>query len=159
MKLAAVSVLLALSLTVKLGIAATIRDDMGGLLGGYLLKFAAIPVIIERPRTPKGPGMCRSRSRFPAISMAIPASWLIVIISLEPIFTGPVKFERASRSDPSRHSSMYRNERVCSPSPQISISPPGSASATFRQIAAGTFSLPPVQVSRAAQRHCDSGRS
>jgi hypothetical protein len=43
MKLAAVSVLLALSLTVKLGIAATIRDDMGGLLGGYLLKYRAPP--------------------------------------------------------------------------------------------------------------------
>src|ERR1022692_2465265 len=39
-----------------------------------------------------------------------------------------------------------RNERVCSPSPQISISPRSSASATLRHSAAGAFSLPPAHV-------------
>lgn len=38
------------------------------------------------------------------------------------------------------------NDRVCCPSPQISISSPSLASATFRQMAAGAFSLPPVHV-------------
>jgi len=35
---------------------------------------------------------------------------------------------------------------VCSPSPQISISPPSSVSATLRHKAAGAFSRPPSQV-------------
>src|ERR1022692_1637825 len=35
---------------------------------------------------------------------------------------------------------------VCSPSPQISISPRSSASATLRHSAAGAFSLPPAHV-------------
>ena len=34
---------------------------------------------------------------------------------------------------------MYKNDRVCLPSPQISIDPPSFASATFRQRAAGAF--------------------
>jgi hypothetical protein len=40
---------------------------------------------------------------------------------------------------------MYMNERVCSPSPQISISclPESLAAMTLRQIAAGAFSRPP----------------
>ena len=44
-----------------------------------------------------------------------------------------------------RQSSIYMKLRVCSPSPQISIScrPESFASATLRQIAAGAFSRPP----------------
>ena len=40
---------------------------------------------------------------------------------------------------------MYMKLRVCSPSPQISISlsPPSCAAITLRQIAAGAFSRPP----------------
>ena len=40
---------------------------------------------------------------------------------------------------------MYMNERVCLPSPQISISclPESLASMTLRQMAAGAFSRPP----------------
>ena len=40
---------------------------------------------------------------------------------------------------------MYMKLRVCSPSPQISISslPASCACATLRQIAAGAFSRPP----------------
>ena len=43
---------------------------------------------------------------------------------------------------------MYMKLRVCSPSPQISISclPESLASATLRQIAAGAFSRPPSKV-------------
>ena len=43
---------------------------------------------------------------------------------------------------------MYMKLRVCSPSPQTSISwwPESFASATLRQIAAGAFSRPPVQL-------------
>ena len=43
---------------------------------------------------------------------------------------------------------MYMNERVCLPSPQISISclPVIFASITLRQMAAGAFSRPPSQV-------------
>src|ERR1039458_9488833 len=40
------------------------------------------------------------------------------------------------RISPSTQSSTYMNERVCSPSPQTSISSGSPASATFRQIAA-----------------------
>ena len=49
---------------------------------------------------------------------------------------------------PATQSSMYMNDRVCSPSPQTSTrwSPDRHASATFRQIAAGAFSRPPCQV-------------
>ena len=49
---------------------------------------------------------------------------------------------------PSTQSSMNMKLRVCSPSPQISISwlPEICASATLRQIAAGAFSRPPVHV-------------
>ena len=51
-------------------------------------------------------------------------------------------------SVPFRQSSMYMKLRVCSPSPQISISclPDSFASITLRQIAAGAFSRPPSQV-------------
>ena len=50
--------------------------------------------------------------------------------------------------EPLAQSSMYMKLRVWVPSPQISISclPEDSASSTFRQIAAGAFSRPPVQV-------------
>jgi len=43
---------------------------------------------------------------------------------------------------------MKQNDRVCSPSPQISTSylPASFAIATFRQIAAEAFSRPPSQV-------------
>ena len=46
---------------------------------------------------------------------------------------------------PSMQSSMYMKLRVCSPSPQISISclPASLAAITLRQIAAGAFSRPP----------------
>ena len=49
---------------------------------------------------------------------------------------------------PRTQSSMYMKLRVCSPSPQISIScsPVIAASAILRQIAAGAFSRPPFQV-------------
>ena len=49
---------------------------------------------------------------------------------------------------PYRQSSMYVKLRVCSPSPQISISllPESFASITLRQSAAGAFSRPPSQV-------------
>jgi len=98
-----------------------------------------------RPRTPNGPGMWRFLSFLPAMSITASASWLIDTISSEPTLNGPVWLERIRVRVPSVHSSMYRNERVCSPSPQISISP-FLDSATLRQIAAGAFSLPPAQV-------------
>ena len=49
---------------------------------------------------------------------------------------------------PPTQSSTYMKLRVCSPSPQIGMvcSPVIAAVATLRQIAAGAFSRPPVQV-------------
>ena len=62
-----------------------------------------------------------------------------------PMFSGSTMSLWASRIVPSVQSSMYMNERVCSPSPQISISclPESLAAITLRQIAAGAFSRPP----------------
>jgi len=101
-----------------------------------------------RPRTPSGPGMCLIRRFLPAISMTSLASALIVIISSDPMFTGPVKLDSTSRRIPSIHSSTIRKDRVCSPSPHSNISPPSDVSATLRQSAAGAFYLPPRHVPR-----------
>src|SRR6187399_2185852 len=70
----------------------------------------------------------------------------MVTISSDPIFTGPVKSDFINRRTASTHSSTYKNERVCWPSPHTSISPPSGVSAAFRHIAAGAFSFPPFHV-------------
>jgi hypothetical protein len=61
------------------------------------------------------------------------------------MFSGSMMSLWASLIVPAVQSSMYMNERVCSPSPQISIScrPDSLAAITLRQIAAGAFSRPP----------------
>ena len=69
--------------------------------------------------------------------------WLIVTSSSVPTLTGSRKSERISRWTPSTQSSTYMNERVCRPSPQISIVSTGLARAILRDSAAGAFSLPP----------------
>ena len=56
-------------------------------------------------------------SFLPAISMAIWASWLIVTISSEPMFTGPVPSPSAAEHLPCIR--RYKKDLVCSPSPQI----------------------------------------
>src|SRR5579872_4521953 len=49
--------------------------------------FSRIKALSElRPRTPVGPEICLMDSFFPAMSMIIPAIWLMVTISSEPIF-------------------------------------------------------------------------
>src|SRR5580704_7857352 len=107
---------------------------------GSQLSFERIKVLSEfRPRTPVGPGIFLMESGFSAMRMTMRARLLMDIISTEPILTGPEKFERVRRVMASTHSSIYRNDRVCEPSPQISISPPDLAIATLRHIAAGAF--------------------
>ena len=49
------------------------------------------PVIGIAPANSGGPGIFRIRRSLPAISMVNCASPLMVIISSEPMFTGPVK--------------------------------------------------------------------
>jgi hypothetical protein len=45
----------------------------------------------------------------------------MVTISSEPTFTGPGKSDSTKRRTPSRHSSMYRKDRVCNarPAPRL----------------------------------------
>src|SRR5438876_11128622 len=114
---------------------------------GFQPSFSQMRRLSElRPRTPRGPSIWRIRSCLPEMSMAIDASWLIVTISSDPMLTGPTKSEAIRRWTPSRHSSIYKNDRVWLPSPQISISPRFGASATLRQMAAGAFSRPSLHV-------------
>src|SRR5215217_7480175 len=63
---------------------------------------------------------------------------LMLTSSSLPMFSGSMMSLAASRIVPSVQSSMYMNERVCSPSPQISISclPESLAAMTLRQLAA-----------------------
>lgn len=72
----------------------------------------------------------------------------MVTSSEEPRLTGTPLSPSMIMRLPCRQSSMYMKERVCRPSPQISIrwSPERTASATFRHTAAGAFSRPPSQV-------------
>src|SRR5690606_38374413 len=105
--------------------------SLRGIFGDHP-NFSFISLLSEfLPRTPHGPGICFRFIFLPAISAAIIANWLIVTISSDPILTGPVKSEFISLLTPSIHSSMYRKDLVCSPSPHISISPPSAHSATF----------------------------
>ena len=80
-----------------------------------------------------------------AILSTMSTSRLMLTSSSLPMFSGSATSLSASRMVPSVQSSMYMNERVCSPSPQISISwrPDSLAAITLRQIAAGAFSRPP----------------
>src|SRR6266478_4192538 len=84
------------------------RPSRSGRLGAQR-SLARINLLSEfRPRTPSGPGICRMPSFFPAISMTISASRLMVTISSEPILTGPVKSDSISRRTASTHSSTYK---------------------------------------------------
>jgi hypothetical protein len=82
------------------------------------------------------------------MSSAISTSWLIVTNSLDPRLIGSRMSECMIFWMPSTQSSMYMNDLVCVPSPQISMvwSPDAFAAITFRQTAAGAFSRPPHQV-------------
>ena len=70
---------------------------------------------------------------------------LMLTSSSLPMLSGSTMLLWASLIVPSVQSSMYMKERVCSPSPQISIacSPDSLAAITLRHIAAGAFSRPP----------------
>ena len=77
--------------------------------------------------------------------IAILANSLMLTISSEPMLTGPANSScLINLKIASIHSSMYKKDLVCSPSPHTSISV--SASAALRHIAAGAFSLPSFQV-------------
>ena len=102
-----------------------------------------------RPRTPCGPvKLCRLTSFLPAMPDTMSTNPLMVTSSSVPRFRASRQSDAMIRVSPSTQSSTYMNERVCSPSPQISISLPFDAMATFREIAAGAFSLPPSYVPR-----------
>lgn len=98
------------------------------------------------PRTQAGPEIFLIDISLREISIAILARSLIRIISSEPIFIRCACPDLINLRVASIHSSINRKERVCRPSPQTSITPPSSHSATFLNIAAGAFSLPPYQV-------------
>ena len=84
----------------------------------------------------------------PAMPSTMSTSWLIETSSELPRLTGSALSPARIICEPCTQSSMYMKLRVCSPSPQISISwlPEIEASAILRQTAAGAFSRPPVQV-------------
>ena len=71
------------------------------------------------------------------------AKSLMLNISVEPILTGPQKFDLVNCKTPSIHSSIYKKALVCFPLPQTSIDVLSLALATLRHNAAGAFSLPP----------------
>ena len=90
-----------------------------------------------------------------AIDSATSTSWLMVTSSSEPRLIGSVA--RGDGRVPLTQSSTNMNERVCSPSPQISIECRPLASATLRQMAAGAFSRPPSRC-RVGHTRCGSAR-
>ena len=79
--------------------------------------------------------MCLTFISFCATLLTIETNSLIATISSEPMLTGPSKSDLISLIVPSRHSSMYKKDRVCSPSPHISIDSPFSTMTMLRQIA------------------------
>src|SRR5206468_2581377 len=99
-----------------------------------------------RDWTPTGPSMYRTRIAFAATSATVRTSSATETYSALPMFAGPASEDAVSRTMPSTMSSTYVYERIAVPSPHTSIVPPSVASATLRQMAAGAFSRPPVQV-------------
>src|SRR5947208_14509669 len=97
-------------------------------------------------RTPTGPSTHLTFTRLPATSATVSTSSLTDTYSGHPMFVGPSRSDRVSLRMPSTMSSTYVYDRIAVPSPHTSMVPPTGASATLRQMAAGAFSRPPVQV-------------
>ena len=90
-----------------------------------------------------GPSIFLINRFLPEISITIWVRSLIDIISAEPMLIGTCTSDCTNLEIPSRHSSIYRKGLILFPVLYTSMWSTSVASATFLQIAAGAFSLPP----------------
>src|SRR5271165_1533758 len=134
----------ALSSSCRIHAYVTARPSSSEILGSHPSTRRSWLLSLLRPRTPCGLLVSCCLINFLPASPQTRSNRLLIVISRSvPRFSGSWKSEAMRRSRPSTQSSTYMNDRVCSPSPQTSIVPISSVSATFLQTAAGAFSRPP----------------